>query len=87
MHNLECWGISSDKKYDIRDIFTQNIFYKNNKVPEIILIDLQEIVELDIYNILSITKNEESISDWTKNINSIVNSIFPYTFKQILFKI
>jgi endonuclease/exonuclease/phosphatase family metal-dependent hydrolase len=76
-------GISSEKKYDIRDLFTQNIFYKNNKVPDIIIIGLQEIVELDIYNILSITTNEESVSDWTKNIISTLNSIFPYTFKKI----
>jgi len=86
--NLLCitWnvgGISSEKKYDIRDLFTQNIFYKNNKVPDMIIIGLQEIVELDIYNILSITTNEESVSDWTKNIISTINSIFPYTFKQI----
>ena len=76
-------GIPSEKKYDIRDLFTQNIFYKNNKIPDIIIIGLQEIVELDIYNILSITTNEENVSDWTKIIISTINSIYPSTFKQI----
>ena len=76
-------GISSELKYDIRDLFTQNIFYNNNRIPDIIIIGLQEIVELDIYNILSITTNEDSVSDWTKNIISTVNSIYPYTFEKI----
>ena len=76
-------GISSDNQYVIGDLFTQNIFYKTNKIPDIIIIGLQEIVELDIYNILSITTNEDSVSNWTKNITSTLNSIFPYTFKQI----
>ena len=76
-------GISSQYKYDIRDLITQNIFYKNKKNPDIIIIGLQEIVELDIYTILSITTNEDSVSDWTKIITSAINSIYPFTFKQI----
>ena len=76
-------GISSDNNYDLRDLFTQNIFFKNNKVPDIIIIGLQEIVELDIYNILSITSNEESVSQWTQLIKSTINFIYPNTFKQI----
>ena len=76
-------GIASENKYDIRDLFTQNIFYKNNKIPDMIIIGLQEIVELDIYNILSITTNEDSVSDWKNNIISTINLIYPYTFKEI----
>ena len=76
-------GIDAENKYDIRDLFTQNIFYKNMVIPDIILIGLEEIVELDIYNILSITTNEDSVKNWTKNIISTINSLFPYTFKQI----
>ena len=76
-------GINAEENYDIRDLFTQNIFYKNVIIPDIIIIGLEEIVELDIYNILSITTNEDSVKNWTKNIISTINSLFPYTFKQI----
>ena len=36
-----------------------------------------------IYNILSITTNEDSVSDWKNNIISTINLIYPYTFKEI----
>ena len=76
-------GINSEEQYYIKDLFTENIFFKNNKVPDIIIVGLEEIVELDFYNILSITTNEDSVNNWTNNITSTINSLYPYTFKQI----
>ena len=61
-------GIPSENKYDIRDLLTQKVFYKNNHAPDIILIGMEEIVELDIYNVFTITTNEDSVFDWTQNI-------------------
>ena len=74
-------GIPSDHNYNIKDLLTQNIFYKNYKSPDIIVIGLQEIVELDIINVLNINTNEENVNDWTKNINSTIDHLFPYTYK------
>ena len=76
-------GIKDDEQIIIRDLFTDNIFHRNNRVPDIIVIGLEEIVELDIYNILSITSNEDTVNNWTNNLISTINSIYPYTFKQI----
>ena len=76
-------GIKNDEQIIIRDLFTDNIFHRNNRVPDIIVIGLEEIVELDIYNILSITSNEDTVNNWTNNLISTINSIYPYTFKQI----
>ena len=76
-------GINSEEQYYIKDLFTENIFFKNNKVPDIIIVGLEEIVELDFYNILSITTNEDSVNNWTNNITSTINSLYPYTFRQI----
>ena len=76
-------GINSENIYNIKDLFTHNIFYPNSKIPDIIIIGLQEIVELDIYSVLTITSNEDSVSNWTNIIKSVINSLFPYTFKQI----
>ena len=75
-------GIPNDKKYDIRDLFTQNLFYENNQSPEIIVIGMEEIVELDIYNILTITTNEDSVKFWTDNITSTLNELYPNTYKK-----
>ena len=77
-------GIPSEKRYDIRDLFTQNIFYKNYQSPDIIVIGMEEIVELDFYNILTITTNEDSVSNWTDNITSTLNNIYPYTYKKCI---
>ena len=75
-------GIPSENKYDISDLFTRNIFYQNNQAPDVIVIGLEEIVELDFYNILTITTNEDSVFDWTNNIISTLNDIYPYTYKK-----
>ena len=75
-------GIPSENKYDISDLFTRNIFYQNNQAPDVIVIGLEEIVELDFYNILTITTNEDSVFDWTNNIKSTLNDIYPYTYKK-----
>ena len=76
-------GIKDDEQIIIRDLFTDNIFHRNSRVPDIIVIGLEEIVELDIYNILSITSNEDTVNNWTNNLISTINCIYPYTFKQI----
>ena len=76
-------GIKDDEQITIRDLFTDNIFHRNNKIPDIIVVGLQEIVELDIYNILSITSNEDTVNNWTSNLISTINSIYPYTFRQV----
>ena len=75
-------GIPSDNKYNIADLFKKNIFYQNNQSPDIIIIGMQEIVELDIFNILTITTNEDSVENWTENIISTLNDIYPYTYKK-----
>ena len=76
-------GMKDEQQIIIRDLFTDNIFHRNKKIPDIIVVGLQEIVELDIYNILSITSNEDTVNSWTQNLLSTINSIYPYTFKQI----
>ena len=75
-------GIPSENKYDIRDLFTRNIFYQNNQAPDVIVIGLEEIVELDFYNIFTITTNEDSVFDWTNNITSTLNDIYPFIYKK-----
>ena len=75
-------GVPSDYQYNIRDLFTQNDFYKNNKSPDIIVIGMEEIVELDIINVLTINTNEESVKDWTNNITNMLNKVFPNTYKK-----
>ena len=76
-------GIKEDEQITIRDLFTDNIFHRNNRIPDIIVVGLEEIVELDIYNLLSITSNEDTVNNWTNNLITTINSIYPYTFKQI----
>ena len=75
-------GIPSDYTYDIRDLFTNNAFYKNKKSPDIIIIGMQEIVELDLINILSINTNEESVNNWTENLTNTLEDIYPHTYIQ-----
>ena len=75
-------GIPSDYTYDIRDLFTNNAFYKNSKSPDIIIIGMQEIVELDLINILSINTNKESVNNWTENLTNTLEEIYPHTYIQ-----
>ena len=74
-------GIPSDYTYDIRDLFTNNVFYKNNNSPDIIIVGMQEIVELDLINILSINTNEESVNNWKQNLTNTLEDIYPHTYK------
>ena len=75
-------GIPNDNKYNIKDLFSQNLFDENNQSPDIIMIGMEEIVELDIYNILTITSNEDSVKFWTNIITSTLNEIYPNTYKK-----
>ena len=69
-------GIPS-KNYNISELFTKNIFYNENKSPDIVVVAIQEIVKLNISNILSISSNQENVKIWTQNINSTLKNIFP----------
>ena len=73
------WNIAGipNKNYNITELFTKNIFYNENKSPDIILISIQEIVKLNLTNILSIKSNQEIIDSWTKLIKSTLKNIFP----------
>ena len=73
------WNIAGipNKNYNISELFTKNVFYNENKSPDIIVISIQEIVKLNITNILSITSNQESVNMWTKIIKSTLKSIYP----------
>ena len=72
------WNIAGipNKDYNIEELFTNNIFYQEKKSPDIIVIALQEIVELNLTNILLVS-NQESVDSWTNNIQSTIKNIFP----------
>ena len=46
---------------------------------------MEEIVELDIYNILAITSNEYNVIDLTDNLTSIINDIYPNIYNKFTF--
>ena len=69
-------GIQS-KNYNISELFKKNIFYNENKSPDIIVVAIQEIVKLNISNILSLGSNQENVKIWTQNIMSTLKNIFP----------
>ena len=73
------WNIAGipNKNYNITELFTKNIFYNENKSPDIILVSIQEIVKLNLTNILSIKSNQESVISWAKLIKSTLKSIYP----------
>ena len=73
------WNIAGipNKNYIISDLFTKNVFYNENKSPDIIVISIQEIVKLNFTNILSITSNQDSVKIWTKIIKETLNNIYP----------
>ena len=79
--NILCvtWNIAGipNKNYNIKELFSNNIFYNEFKSPDIIIVAIQEIVKLNIPNILSIVSNQDSVNSWTINIKSTIQKVFP----------
>ena len=77
--NILCttWNVAGIpyRNYNIEDLFKKNIFYKERKSPDIIIVAMQEIVELNFSNILFVS-NQEAVDNWTNNIISTVQKIF-----------
>ena len=78
--NILCttWNIggSSCQNSDITALFKKNIFYNEGKTPDIVVVALQEIVKLNFANIV-LNSNQEIITEWTQNIISNLQKVFP----------
>ena len=70
-------GISSKNDYNIDSLFTENPLFYNNDSPNIIIINIQEIIKLSIGSVLTIVSNQENVDIWTENIISTLNRIYP----------
>ena len=57
-------GIQLKNDLDISEIFTRNYFYDNGQSPDIIVISLQEIVNLNFFNVLISKENTNIIETW-----------------------
>ena len=62
---------------DISEIFTHNHFYASGQSPDIIIISIQEIVDLNTKNILNSKNNQEAIEIWNNKLKASLNNIFP----------
>ena len=71
------WNIggSSCQNSDITALFKKNIFYNENKSPDIVVVAMQEIVKLNFANIV-LNSNQEIITEWTQNIISNLQKVF-----------
>ena len=62
--------------YDITELFTNNILYKNNIAPDIIAIGLQEIIKLEVGNIL-LMQNSKNVEYWQNKFINTIKRIYP----------
>ena len=69
-------AISIKRNYDLSDLFIKNILYEKNISPDIIVIGLQEIVELEVGNVL-LNSNEKSINFWKEIYQQTLLKVFP----------
>jgi len=78
--NILCttWNIggTSCQTSDITALFKKNIFYNDNKSPDIVVVAMQEIVKLNFTNIV-LNSNQEIVAQWTQNIISNLQKVFP----------
>ena len=68
-------AISSQKDYNLYDLFSKNNLYEKNKFPDLIIIGLQEIVELEVGNII-INSNSSSIEFWRNKFKNEIKNVF-----------
>lgn len=70
-------GIQLKNDLDISEIFTRNYFYDNGQSPDIIVISLQEIVNLNFFNVLISKENTNIIETWQNILEIALKKIFP----------
>ena len=72
------WNIAgiSPSNYNISELFSHNVFYNENKSPDIIVVSIQEIVKLNLKNILSINSNQENVNFWKKLIKKTLKTVY-----------
>ncbi len=68
-------AISSQKDYNLYDLFSKNSLYENNNFPDLIIIGLQEIVELEVGNII-INSNSKRTEFWRNKCLNEINNVF-----------
>ena len=77
--NILCatWNIGGApcQKCDISELFKKNIFYNENKSPDIVIVAMQEIVKLNFSNIV-LNSNQEKINEWTQSIICNLEKVF-----------
>ena len=68
-------AISYEKDYNLYDLFSKNSLYENNNFPDLIIIGLQEIVELEVGNII-INSNSKSTEFWRNKCRNEIKNVF-----------
>ena len=74
------WNVGGqplENDYDISAIFKKNHFYIHGQFPDIVVISLQEIVNLNITNTLKSDNNKEFIEKLSKKLIDTLNKVFP----------
>ena len=73
------WNLGgiSPGNYNISELFWKNVFYNENKSPDIVVCAIQEIVKLNLKNILAINSNQENVNFWKKLIILTLKNVFP----------
>ena len=83
------WNVSNlfilDDNIDISNLFKENILYKNECLPDIIFIGLQEIIELTgPVEELCNQDTTEKVLKWTEKLNKYIRSLYPnVTYVQV----